>query len=874
MSEEHWNQSQELFHELIDLTPDARRARLDEIAGTDLPLAEELEQLLLAAAAERPIIEQISTAVDALLNGPDLDDETVFGPYRIKALIGRGGMGTVYRAVRDDTGQDVAIKVLNLAWTPQLDRDRFTREQRTLARLNHAFIAHLYDADTFDDGTPWFAMEYVRSGLPITEYCRDRNLDIADRLQLFRDVCQAVRHAHRQAIIHRDLKPSNILVSDEGVIKLVDFGIAMHLEEPGAAADQPQLFARSLTPASAAPEQLTGDPVGLYTDIYALGNVLFELLTGARPFDLNDRSLGEIRTIVVEQAPPKPSSVCATAGHVLGRAAWRELDAMCLTLLQKEPLRRYPSVETLITDLDHFTKREPLLAHPNSWWYRGSKFVKRHASAVAAAAATAVLIAALTISYTIRLAKEHEATLAQAARTDRLQQFMLGLFSGEEPEAGPARDLTVRKLLERGVLTAESLGQEPDIRAELKQTLGSIFEQLGDLERAETLMSRSLEDKASRLSPKDPRVIEGLVMLSLLRTNQTKLDEAERLAKDALARINGTLPPSHPLSLRASLALGKVLTARGKYTEAIATLDDTVRRYDRAQESADGRLALTELANAHQYAGHLEEADRLNARALEVDRRVHGGVHPDVAEDLLNLAAAASTRGQYAAAEKMDREALAIFEQWYGPDHPETGSAAMILGQQIMLQGRLDEAAPLLYRARDVFMRTYPGAHRRIGLIHNEIGILATRRERYDEAIESLTEALKVYRQVYPDGKSQYVSVGLGNLGTAYLEKKQYLEAERLLREAVTLSTELLSKGHSNTAIAQLKLGRVLVRQQRYAEALPFLEEGYATLSGIAAPSVSWLQRSREDLATAYERLGRTDDAGRFRAALHTPASQ
>jgi serine/threonine-protein kinase len=216
----------------------------------------------------------------------------------------------------------------------------------------------------------------------------------------------------------------------------------------------------------------------------------------------------------------------------------------------------------------------------------------------------------------------------------------------------------------------------------------------------------------------------------------------------------------------------------------------------------------------------------------------------------------------------MDREALAIFEQWYGPDHPETGSAAMILAQPLMQQGRLDEAAALFDRARGVFERAYPEPHRRVGLIYNEIGVLATRRKRYDEAIAALTRSLEVYRQVYPDGRSQYISVGLSNLGIAYLEKGDHGRAEALLREAVSLSTAILTRNHTNTAIAEVKLGRALVRDHRYAEALPYLEEGYATLLKFSAPSSAWVKASLQELAAAYDGMGRSGDADAARAKM------
>jgi serine/threonine-protein kinase len=862
-ADEHWARSQELFHELIALAPPARAGRLAALAAADRRMAEELEALLAADETEDPVVEQVGPAVEALFDSPDLEEGATFGPYRITGWIGRGGMGQVYRATRDDTGQDLAIKVLDRMFDiAAADRERFTREQRTLARLNHSGIAHLHDADTFADGTPWFAMEHVAGGAPITDYCRREDLDVSQRLQLFAEVCQAVRHAHRHAVIHRDLKPSNILVRADGVIKLVDFGIAVHLTDVDSPSDA--AVGRTLTPSSAAPEQLTGQSIGLYSDVYALGNVLFELLTDAKPFPLDGRSDGDISRIVVEQQPPTPSSVEPGVRHRLGRTAWRELDAICLRLLRKAPEER-PTIDALVADLEALERDRPVLAYSSASWYRLRKFVGRHTGAVAGAGVAVALVTALAATAAYRLARERQATLDEAARTARLQQFMLGLFTGEQPEAGPARTLTVPMLLDRGVLTAEALKSDPDVRAELWQTIGIIFGQLGDLGRAEALLTRSLDDRQRRLPSRDPRVVEGLVMLSLLRTDQAQLAEAERLARDAVARLADTLPHGHPLAIKAQVALGKALIARSAYAEAIAVLAPVVQARPALAESPEWAAALTELANAHQYAGNLADADRLNRRALEVDRRVHGNFHPTVADDLINLGAASHTRGEHAVAERLKREALVILEGWYGPDHPETGSAALLLAQALSPLDRLDEAAALLDKARRAFERAYAGPHRRIGLVHNDIGALALRRGRHDEAIASFRRALEVYRTVYPDGRSQYISVALANLGTAYLEKGQVTEAERLLREAVALSTTVLTRTHSSTAIAELKLGRALLRQKRFGEAVPFLESGRATLAA-NTPSASWLPRSADDLAAAYDALGRSADADRLRA--------
>jgi serine/threonine-protein kinase len=864
-----WSRKKELFEELLDLPTASQRLRLEAIADGDPALAGQLDRLLAASRAEH-LDDDFAAAVEALLDSSHLAAGTLVGPYRLGDEIARGGMGAVYRAVHEDTQRDVAIKVLNRAWASPLDRDRLVREYRMVAALDdEPRIARLYDVGTLEDGTPWFAMELVRGGLPITQYCLSRNPTLRARLQLFREVCAAVMHAHSRAIIHRDLKPSNILVSEKGDVKLLDFGIAGVLADLNQGEDQSQVSARSLTPTFAAPEQLTNQPVGAFTDLYVLGLVLYELITRTRPFDLERRTVSEVLDIILNHPPPPPSSAREGAVRLSERADWGDLDAICLKLLAINPRARYASAEGLLADIDRYLRGEPVLARPASRLYRLRKLITRRRRVVAAGATAAIVVVALTAWYSVRLAGERRETLAQMARTQRLQQFMLGLFSGAEPEVGPERELTVRRLLERGVLTADVLTSDRDIQAELTHTLGTLYGELGDFARADELLGKSLDEKARFLPEDDPRRIEGNVALALLRAEQMKLDEAETLARSALDTMKRSYPETHPLMIRGGLALGKTLTAQGKYADAIAQLDGVARHFDRSGAgTADEAAVLTELANAHQYAGHLDEADRLNRQVLEIDRRVHGDRHPTVADDLINLADAETTRGRYGEAETMLREAVSILRGWYGSDHPETGSAVRILATALTMQGKLDEAGTLLEESRDIFTRVYPGPHRRIGLVLNDLGTLAFRQGRYDDAIAAFAEALAVYRQVYPDGKSQYISVGLANLGSAFLEKGDYVRAEQTMRQAVELSREVLSPTHTNTAIAEIKLGRALVKLQRYDDAIPWLEQGRESLSKQADPSVSWLQRSREDLVVAFDRTGRAAEAERMRAEI------
>src|ERR1700688_938552 len=404
MDSARWQRIQSLFHDAAGVPQGEQRVFLEAACGDEELIVEVLAMLDQDAHGHSLLDQNIADlAQETLANAiPASLILKEFGPYQILKLLGEGGMGVVYLAERRDLGTQVAVKVLRDAWLSPARRERFASEQRTLAQLNHPLIARLYDADTLDDGTPWFVMEYV-DGIPLTHYCREHECSVEQRLQLFRSVCEAVQHAHGHAVIHRDLKPSNILVKDDGSVRLLDFGIAKQLESLDLQVDQTMTGLRMMTPAYASPEQIRGDRVGISTDVYSLGVILYELLTGQLPFDLSGLTPAEAASIIAEHEPGKPSAAVKrtidseASSHTLSlslslslsKTAWA--DVLCLNAMHKDPRRRYQSVEALIRDVDHYLNAEPLDARRDAWQYRIGKFVGRIRRAVALVAALFVI---------------------------------------------------------------------------------------------------------------------------------------------------------------------------------------------------------------------------------------------------------------------------------------------------------------------------------------------------------------------------------------------------------------------------------------------------------------------------------------------------
>jgi len=878
MDSARWHRIQSSFHDAADLPGTQRKAFLEATCGNDDELVAEVLAMLHQDASGHSLLDR---------NLADIAHETLahpihaslmpkeFGPYRILQLLGEGGMGVVYLADRPDLGTQVAVKVLRDAWLSPARRERFAREQRTLAHLSHPSVARIYDADTLEDGTPWFVMEYV-DGLPLTDYCRQHERSVEQRLQLFRLVCEAVQHAHGHAIIHRDLKPSNILVKSDGSVRLLDFGIAKQLESLELQVDQTMTGLRLMTPAYASPEQIRGDRVGISTDVYSLGVILYELLAGQLPFDLSGLTPAEAAAVITEHEPGKPSAAAKRTTHseanahalALSKTAWADVDVLCLNAMHKDPLRRYRTVEALLRDVDHYLNGEPLETRPDALLYRIGKFVGRNQRAVAASGVIFAVIVGLIAFFTVRLERARDAALAEAARTQRIEQFIANLFQGGDAAAGPSDSLRVLTIVDRGLQEAKTLDKDPRVQADLYENLGSIYQKLGKFEQADSLL-RAVRDKRKSLYGADSaEVAESLTALGLLRSDQAHLEEAEQLVGQGLAMAKRHLPPKHPAIAKATLAFGKVLAQRGSYDQAINTLNEVVRLQSAPGVApADLATSLSTLADAHYSAGHYEVCTSLYTRVLEMHRQIYGSRHPLIADDLGSLGAVQRDLGYYSEAEGLDRQALDITQFYYGNNHPKTAGRLTALAESLTYQKKYDEAVSALEQALTIQERVHGPAHPSVAEVVNELGNVASMRDNLDAAEVQFRRAADIYRTVYGD-HHYLVAIALANLASIYMDKKEYPRAEQLFRDVVRRYKETLPADNINLGIVQVKLGRTLLREKHYADAESETLAGYEILIKQSSPSTSFIHAARKDLAADYEALNQPQQASRFRAEL------
>ena len=865
-----WDRAQRLFHIAASLGPDAQAAFVAAAHDDDEQTAAVLAGMLEEDRGHGVLDRGLGVAASQVL-GHDLHLSGTLGPYRILSHIGEGGMGVVYRAEREDIGSIVAIKVLRDAWLSPTRRSRFLAEQRTLAQLRHPSIASLYDAGTLPDGTPWFAMEYVE-GVPITEACRVDALNLPVRLALFRDVCDAVQFAHERLVVHRDLKPSNILVARTGrgekpgesgaldrreaSVKLLDFGIARHLDEHRRPVDRTLTGLRLLTPAYASPQQLRGEPVSIDTDVYSLGVLLYELLTGVLPFGSDPAAERERATQAVRAPRPSLRARAGSTDAVRAHARdWADLDVLCQTAMHPDPHRRYRTVDALRRDVEHFLRREPLDARPDGVLYRTGKFVRRNSLPVSIAAGAVATIAGVVGVYTSHLRRARQDAVSEARRAQRIQQFMLRLLDGGDAVAGPANDLRVLTLVDRGVLEADALSHEPSTQADLYQHLGRLCLGLGQLERASTLLDKAASQRSTLRGATSVDLLETHLSQVEVLTLQARYDEGEALARAVLATAEAVLPRAHPLHVAGARALGRVLAERGDYDAAVPLHEQAIALCETGRATLELADSLHELANVHFYAGRYDDSESFNKRALAIYRQVLGPSHPSVGDTLINLGAIAFERGDDRMSETFMREGLALTEAWHGPLHFRTANNCLMLGRTLTRLDELDEAALVLQRGLAGREAAYGPNHPGVASVLNELGTIARKQGRLDDAEALYSRMAEIYRAVHGERRHFLNGVAASNLGSVASLRGEPERARVLLEDAVAIFSATQGDAHTNTAIARVKLASARLALGHPEEAQREVLAGLSVLEQTMKPEAFWMVEAHATLARARAAL-------------------
>ena len=806
---------EELF-ERAQARPAGEREAFLEEACDDPAMRKDVLRLLAvdddAAEYFDGVSKRMLAGVEEALDASDVEQR--IGPYKTTRRLGHGGMGSVYLAVRADGQfeQEVALKLIRRGMETSEAVSRFLSERQILAGLSHRNIAKLLDGGVTDDGRPYFVMEHV-PGVPIDVFCAERKLGLRERVALMIEVGEAVAYAHRNLVVHRDLKPSNILVDTDGVPKLLDFGIAKPLADEGLT----RTGMRAMTPEYAAPEQIRGQPVTTLTDVYGLGLVLYEVLTGTPPFRGQGRSGAELELSILHDDPARPSSI--------DRRLRGDLEMICLMALRKEPERRYASAEQLCADLRAHRDGLPVLARPDTLAYRASKFVRRNRVAVVAAAIVLVTLVGSGVSLALQLRRAER----ERDKAAQVSELLTDLLLMADPSEHRGADVTARDVLDRGAATIERLDDQPEVQATLMDVMGRAYRNLGEYDRAEPLLVATLEARRRLLGPRDPAVGDTLRELGDLHRLQGRFDEARTRLDEALALHRAALGEDDPRVGDDLAVLGRLLIERGALPEAEERLREGLAVHERAHGASHAVVAedLNDLGSLQMKRGRYDEAVKTLRLALEMRKEHLGADHPKVPASLNNLASALMRAGDLDGAEASQREALAIYERIHGERHPAVATTLSNLGV-LRFQARDPKAAEDYYRrALDLRRELLGPAHPEIAQTASNLGLLLQQEGRAQEAEPLLREALKMRRALLAAGDPR-VGQSLNNLGLLLHAQGDLAEAEGLLREGLALLEGALGNEHPNVATNINNLGMILADRGQTDEAKTLYERALA----------------------------------------------
>jgi serine/threonine-protein kinase len=836
MTIERWHEVIELFEQAMD-QPIVDRERFVNDAAADADLRDRVLAMVRADVHTHRLLDATPDAIASAV----LEESAArlqglrLGPYTLLREVGRGGMGTVFLAEREDVDKRVALKLMSGGLASRERIERFLLERRVLAQLEHPNIARLLDAGVAPDGTPWLAMEYV-DGQPIDAWCDARRLDVSDRLVLFEKVCDAVAYAHRNLVVHRDIKPSNILVTAEGEPRLVDFGIAKLLD----ATDPTGTLTHTthpMTPEYASPEQLRGEAITTASDVYQLGVLLFELLTGRRPHRVAAERRHEIERAILDSDAPRPSLVVTTATDEIAQARATtpdrlrrriggDLDNIVLMALRPEPALRYASAQQLREEIRRHQSNQPVIARPATVRYRTSRFVRRNRVVVAAAAIVFLSLVGATVGMTwqARLsdnaariaAEQRDRANIEAAKAEQVAAFLTDLFQQSDPDVALGRDITARELLARG---AQRLGEDgelaaqPLVRAELLNVLGRVYRDLGSAADARKLLEEGLRLRRAHLETNHADLAESLSSLGALAVNENRTADASAYLQEALA-IRRVSPTPDSGQLAAALHnLAGVHMQNAAYDTAEALLREAVRiRRGLDEENTDNlEGSLQGLGVAMSRQGKLAAADSFLREVLRVRRARLDPRHPELARTIMNVGALKIRQREYAAAEPYLREAIGIWRVVLGK-HTDLATALNNLGSSLESQGELEEAESAYRESLEMKRELIAGDHASIAFSLNNLGLLLEKRGDIARAEALLLESLAMRRRLQGDNHPE-VADALYNLGLFNVRRGRDARAERDFTRALEIRRERVGTANRQTLLAALGLAQTLDRR-------------------------------------------------------------
>jgi eukaryotic-like serine/threonine-protein kinase len=883
---EKWDQVKELFGLALERDPAERTDFLRLACAGDESLRSEVESLLSSFDGASTFLEDCPAANLFSAQSRAIAGKRI-GPYRILREIGHGGMAVVYLGARDDQNyrKQVAIKMVKPGIDTEQILQRFRNERQTLAALDHSNIVKLLDGGSSEEGSPYLVMEYVE-GLPIDQYCDLHQLSIDDRLRLFRQVCSAVQYAHENLVIHRDLKPGNILIAKGGVPRLLDFGIAKLLN--------PECFQtplltgtgwRPMTPEYASPEQIRGGAVTTSTDVYSLGVLLFELLSGHRPYPAAGQSLLEMERLVCETEPERPSAVIDRTDEKISddgntrtaitpesvstqrglqpaelrRRLRGDLDTIVMKTLEKDPSRRYATASELSADIGRYLSHEPVLARPASAGYRSRKYARRHPVGVTIAAGLVLLLAGFVATQSFELRR----ITRERDRANRVTEFMEGMFKVSNPSEARGNTITAREVLDKASKDIDTgLSHDPELQAQMMQVMGDVYRGLGLFPRAQVLYQRSADIQRRVLGPENAETLRSVDGLAWVLNQQGHSAEAEKLQWQTVEIRRRVFGSQNPDTLKSMSNLGWTLDREGHYAEA-EKLDREVidiRRSFLKTESQETLATISNLASTLTHEGRYAEAERLKRETLDLRRRILGPEHPDTLLAMNNLAATLEREGHYAEAEKLQRETLDLERRVLGPEHPDTLRSMNNLGKTLVNEGRLAEAEQLQRQVLAIKQRVLGPEHRDTLWAMNSLAWTLQAEGHLAEAEKLQRQTLEIQRRVQGPESENALSDTI-DFATTLRKEGRYSEAEKAERPTLATMRRVLGPEHPVTLLSTDELAQTLGKEGHLDEAEKLEREAIDAMRRVLGPEHPDTAGAAYDLSVILAHAGRGDEA-------------
>ncbi|MGM0546108.1 MAG: tetratricopeptide repeat protein [Bacteroidota bacterium] len=834
--------------------------------------------------------------------------------YKITRLVEHGGMGSVFEAHRvgEAFEQKVALKIIRRGMDTPANIARFNREQQILANLHHPNIAQLYDGGVTEDGLPYLIMEYVE-GTPIDEYCNKQKLTVDERIELFKQVCKAIKHAHKNLIIHRDLKPSNILVTEEGHVKILDFGISKILENDVDALYQTREHIRPVSLGYAAPEQLQNKSVTTSVDTYGLGILLYQLLIELHPFDFEERSISEMEQIILNVTAPSPikrfrninsksqkeaiAENRSTTPEKLISGIKGDLEAIILKLLLKDSNRRYGSTEELLNDLDRYQNDLPVKAQHNNIRYRATKFVKRHRKGLATAAAFLMILLGLSTYFTTKITIERNQAELEAEKSERISEFLIDIFKNNDPANAQGDTISVNEVLTRAEEKINQLDEQPEVKSSMMFNIGRVYYNLGKHKKASKFLNEAHHIHQKNSESKTTEQADILRYLGLIDFHAYDYENAD-------SKLTQSLNIYEDLEKTQSINYFKILDHVAALTNRMGNVDSAKTLYHKAMElhsklSNKEKKELTygysNFAVLQNYTGEINSARSMMEKALEKRLENYGTIHPKTLNSMQSLGNIHRKLQNYEYSKELLTQSVEISKQLYGSNSTQTAEAYNLLGLTYKENNQYKKAENYYKKALKLYQKQVDKNHPKIAVVYNNLGTLHSSKDNNKQALDYHQKSLSIRKQQlgeehpklaknydnigylykhenqidsakvnfkkalkirnnYYEGSDPDIGYSLYNVGTVYGLEKKWDKTEKYLIEALDMQKKYLDKMHPDLLKTYFAMAVLMEKTSRYKRAKLFYKKVLKIREDVPASDFTRYENTAEKLADVLKK--------------------